>query len=177
MANTNDYQKQLKTLLSAYNKSLIAKLLETTERGVDYWISDNPKIPRAETQRKISELFKRHEIGDRLSEPVQEYKTDPERIDYREKYITSLEERLEETKSRLSEREGVLNSLKADISHVILINHVMLRSLRGSITEIQAKVSGVDPKKLRSRIDIETAEILKGIEKMGNLKDVGIVDT
>lgn len=52
------YINEIKALIRAHGLPELARLLDTTERGIQYWIAENgAKKPRPETVRKIHELF------------------------------------------------------------------------------------------------------------------------
>jgi len=86
VVSKTNYLTEIKELVAAYGVEKIASLLESTTRGVGYWIAEKgKKVPHRDTQKKIHELFRKHTSG----EPLEAHNGhDP---NYREKYIESLE--------------------------------------------------------------------------------------
>lgn len=128
MAKNSTYISELKALLDVYGAAVIAKLLGVTERGIDYWLSPSPKVPRSETQRTIHELFLKHDFGEdiRLSEKpglkdelLQSYKDQ----------VTLLKEEVTNLRSRLSLKQAELTEIGQINQSLLLTNQDILIQL------------------------------------------------
>src|ERR1051326_2336859 len=96
-----DYLQEFKELVHEYGIEDVSRLLGTTPRGTQYWTAtNNPKVPRETTIRKIHELFEKHESGIDIAEPTDDYNGG-----FKDKYINALEQ-LNAINSRLQNDAG-----------------------------------------------------------------------
>lgn len=152
--------EQINTLSTAYGSAGLAELLGITERAMQIWLADHTRKPRAETLRKLGELFARHQNGENIAMPV-------DATDYKDKYIASLEKQ-----NRILEDQ--LNSATGELRHIAVMNFAMLKVMRKTAAQILAKVEKGDLQKIAEVIDTETAAYYRSVREKGSLIDVGI---
>lgn len=63
MSNPELYISEVKELIEVYGLETFAKFLGKTQRGIQYWLAENPKKPSPKTRGKIHELFVKHRSG------------------------------------------------------------------------------------------------------------------
>jgi hypothetical protein len=153
MASSQQYVTEIKDLIKAYGLEVVAKLLDKTGRGVQYWISDtDPKTPGPNTIRTIHELHVKHVSGINLvQEPTG---------DYKDKYIASLERE----NARL---QRDLDLSLGELRHNSLLTRAMLETTQELLFEVLAGKN----KKLYAEI-ADSASIRNG-EKYQRLKEEG----
>lgn len=120
------YLEQIKCLVKAYGASLVANLLDTTERGMQYWTAQEGKVPRAETQRKIHELFAKYQSGEDLRRQISH------NSDYKDKYLALLE----------SENLRLKNELSVSLVELhenLLVGKAMAATNQSMLIELLAK--------------------------------------
>lgn len=148
-----DYLDEIKILVKAYGTGLIAKMLDTTERGMQYWTaSEERKVPRAETQRKIHELFVKHQSGDDLTKQIS---TIP---DYRDKVIALLE----------AENLRLKNDLEASLTELkesLLLARAICITNQFFLAEVVAKQRKQDFDLVRSEISKVNSDTVERLKK------------
>ena len=127
MRKEDAFIDEIKHLVKAYGANVIADLLDTTERGMQYWTaSEERKVPREATQRKIHELFMKHSNGEDLTL----LKSD--NADYKDKYIASIEKE----NTRLNRD---LELSLGELRHNILMTRAMAETNQNLLIELLAK--------------------------------------
>lgn len=118
---------EVKELIDKYGLLPVASALETTERGVSYWIADKDrKTPRKETVQKIHELFLSHKAGHGLGSNGLK---DASEI-FRNKYIESLQRERD-----VLQRENERLQRDLDLSLGELRHNILLARAIGEVTQ------------------------------------------
>lgn len=155
MKQPDNYLTQLKILVGAYGTGVIAQLLDTTERGMKYWTAEDPKTPRAETIRKISELYNKHSSGEDLREAY------PGNLqaEFRAFYKDQIEFHKEQNKLL----QAQVNSLTGQLRHLILITHAKVETNQHALADLLVKQK-IEPAELVE--DRLSKENLRNYEKL-----------
>src|SRR5436190_3471612 len=127
MSTQGSYLTAVQELAEIYGNQLIAKLLGVTERTLMYWTQDrNPKIPTAETQRKIRELFMKHSSGFDITTDLED------QTSVKDKLIAALERE----NARLQKD---LDLSLGELRHNVLLIRAMQETTQEMLSELLAK--------------------------------------
>lgn len=126
------YVVEVKALIDKYGLPRVAALLETTERGVLYWLAEVPKMPRKETVRTIHELFTKDQEGVDLSVENESKPLYGANSDYRDKVIALLERENERLRKEL---EVSLNKIRRGLA----LARAISETNQGLLVELLAK--------------------------------------
>lgn len=155
------YIDAVKELSKAYGASIVAKLLDTTERGMQYWTaSEESKVPREITQRKIHELFLKHQNGEDLSALKSD---DP---NYKDKYIEALEREKERLRNDLSISLG-------ELRHNILLTRAIAETNQELLVEILSGKNKKLSEQIADNASIKNGERYKRMKEEGSFAYLG----
>lgn len=167
MNTKSTYLNELQVLYETYKGQEVADAVGVSIRQIqNYLKSANPAIPSKDVVLKIREAFVKHQKG----EPIH----DTDRIDFKDKYIASLEKQvrfLEEDNKRL---EDQLNSATGELRHIAVMNYAMLKGIRMPVAKILAKVEKGDLRSVVHNIDKETSGFYRSGREKGSLIDAGM---
>lgn len=127
MSNPEKYISEVKELINSYGLEAFAKVLGKTERGIQYWLTeDNPKKPGPKTQQKIHELFMQHKAGNGLLRQEQPKSGDKSEI------LDIMRDRIKELKE---DRERLWKNLEFSLAGL----HLGQKSILAHVSTILEK--------------------------------------
>lgn len=112
MSNPDQYIVEVKELIKSYGLEGFAKVLGLTERGIQYWLTDdNPKKPGPKTRQKIHELFIKHTSGNGIVRPQEAQHGDKTEI------LEIMRERVKELKE---DKERLWRNLETSLTGLVI---------------------------------------------------------
>lgn len=97
---------EIEVLQKAYGAEVVANLLHTTERAIQYWFEKPERTPRKETLRTLGELFVRHRNGEDLAKTGLS-------DGYKEKYLELLDKQTNSSKAILKNQALLMTLMEA----------------------------------------------------------------
>jgi|GEM_PF-2658034 len=155
--------EKVQELISVYGLSPIAKVLGVTDRGVKYWLQENPKKPSAATMARINELFQNHKKGINIFDRPTEADSV---FDYKEKYIAALERE----NARL---QRDLDLSLGELRHNVLLQRAVAETTQELLVEVLAKQRKMTQEELSYTVSTMNVEKYQTLKEEGNFGVAG----
>jgi hypothetical protein len=148
------FLQQAEILSNAYGAQVLARMLGITERAVNTWTEKKPKVPREATQRKLQELFLKHESG----------------IDIRTLAQPDLkEELLESYRDQVAYLKERLNLVAQEIADLGRANQALAMTNQNMLIELLAQKRKAEPRKVAFEMNKANDVNYESAKEAGNI--------
>ena len=163
---TKTFKEQVEDLIHrgiAANQQEIVNELGWHKAGMSQAMNLSKNVPVA-VYRKFTERYKLAAPGI-VNEPEAPYGAANGSQDYREEVVALL-------RDKVKNLEAQLNSANGELRHIAVMNHALLKALRGAVAEMLAKQGKNDLPSVVRKLNTMTASYYSKIREKGSLVDL-----